>query len=246
MTQAFESGRRFSTCGIRVRPHRSGLPMPIAGRSGLRKPNRVSDGNLSVGRKPNRVSDGDLRSLRRSSLPMPVAGRSLRPSRASLAPCCRRVAILAALGQQGRLPGMVSFLRRAARAGADTRSRESIQIGAGGARQSIGHQNRVGTVERLMLGIRYQSGSRSATNEYPPARMRPQVSGHSRHSVATASRHSGFSSASAFSRALRSAISTSIFALYSFVVRDQEPQRSRSFRASSIDSPRSVSLLGNP
>ena len=105
MTQAFESGRRFSTCGIRVRPHRSGLPMPIAGRSGLRKPNRVSDGNLSVGRKPNRVSDGDLRSLRRSSLPMPVAGRSLRPSRASLAPCCRRFAILAALGQQGRLPG---------------------------------------------------------------------------------------------------------------------------------------------
>ena len=79
MTQAFESGRRFSTCGIRVRPHRSGLPMPVAGRSGLRKPNRVSDGNLSVGRKPNRISDGDLRSLRRSSLPMPVAGRSLRP-----------------------------------------------------------------------------------------------------------------------------------------------------------------------
>ena len=54
-------------------------------------------------------------------------------------------------------------------------------------------------------------------------------------------RHSGFFSAAACSRALRSAISAAIFSLYSFVVRDQECQRAMSFLASSTDSPRSVS-----
>ena len=50
-------------------------------------------------------------------------------------------------------------------------------------------------------------------------------------------RHSGFRSASAFSRALRSAISASIFFRNSPVVRDHESQRAMSAFASSYDSP---------
>jgi hypothetical protein len=73
-------------------PHRSGLPMPVAGRSLLRK--------------PNRVSDGDRAPLpRRSGLPMPVAGRSLRPSWASLARWFLRYAILAPRRKPAPAPG---------------------------------------------------------------------------------------------------------------------------------------------
>jgi len=65
--------------------------MPVAGRS--------------LVRKPNRVSDGDLHSARREGLPMPVAGRSLRASCPALARCFLRFVILTRGGNKRRLPG---------------------------------------------------------------------------------------------------------------------------------------------
>jgi hypothetical protein len=56
-------------------------------------------------RKPNRVSDGDRAWYTARGRPCPVAGRSLRPSWASLARCFLRFAILAARRKQRRLRG---------------------------------------------------------------------------------------------------------------------------------------------
>jgi len=56
-------------------------------------------------RKPNRVSDGDLALPPRSGLPMPIAGRSQRPSWASLARWFLRFALQAARRNQTPAPG---------------------------------------------------------------------------------------------------------------------------------------------
>ena len=60
--------------------------------------------NIRFVRKPNRVSDGDLRVVRRSGPPMPFAGRSLRhpASALSMLPALRHPG---SAGQQRRLPG---------------------------------------------------------------------------------------------------------------------------------------------
>ena len=80
-----------------------GCPYPVAGRSSLRKPNRVSDGEVAAGFQPAVHSARLGRAAR--GCPCPVAGRSLRASCPPLARCFLRFAILARGGNKRRLPG---------------------------------------------------------------------------------------------------------------------------------------------
>jgi hypothetical protein len=90
--------------------------MPVAGRSLLRKPNRVSDGDRGL--------------PRRSGLPMPVAGRSLRPSWASLARWFLRYAILAPRRKPAPAPEHGQPLARRAQRGTDRRLGERPRAAA--------------------------------------------------------------------------------------------------------------------
>jgi len=142
----------------------------------LRKPNRVSDGDVPAPprhaargcpcpspnarrrlRKPNRVSDGDVPATpRHSGLPVPVAERSLRPSRASLARCFLRFAILAARRKQRRLSGTGSSSLISCRA---CRACRACSRGrpAHGANPSDRPQDRHSTAHLLHSVLRYSS-----------------------------------------------------------------------------------------